>query len=437
LPDRQPWLPRVVGRLSLVQVFTTAAGLVTGPLLARSLGADGRGVFAAIVVPITLAPFVAGFGLGTFATREIARGRSVAVVVGSTGLPLALIALGGVLAAPAIAKGLANGRETVETYVQLGLYALPIYLLSGLLMNVAQGLQRWRMVAYAQALQPLVLLVGVSTLFAISELTVATASVLTIASGFAPLALLLPLGIRAGRPTFSASLAAEGLRFGPKAWFGGIASLTNARLDQLLMIRMVSPSTLGLYAVAVNVASAPTIIPSAAASAIFPRVAAGERALAPRAVRTSIGITAVISATMAALTIPLLHVLYGGAFRGSATMIWILLVGTLPLAGSLVLSSALTSGGHPEASARSEGLALLITIPGLLLLIPPLGGQGAALVSVLSYAASFGYLLTRGRLVFGASLKDLLVPQWADVIRVTSAIAHWRAGHRRLGRALE
>lgn len=57
----------------------------SGPLLARALVPEGRGDLAAILLPITLAPVLFGLGLGTFVTRETARGRPLSVLLGSVG----------------------------------------------------------------------------------------------------------------------------------------------------------------------------------------------------------------------------------------------------------------------------------------------------------------------------------------------------------------
>jgi len=59
----------------------------------------------------------------------------------------------------------------------------------------------------------------------------------------------------------------------------------------------------------------------------------------------------------------------------------ILLAAGVPLAAGSVLGSALSADGNPGATMRAELVALAVTLPGLVLLLPDFGGVGAAVVS--------------------------------------------------------
>jgi Na+-driven multidrug efflux pump len=97
-------------------------------------------------------------------------------------------------------------------------------------------------------------------------------------------------------------------------------------------------------------------------------------------------------------------------------MIWMLLLAGFPLAGGVVLGSALTSFGRPGYTAWAQLVALVITVPGLFLLLPSMGGVGAALVSLLSYTASFLMLVVVTWRQFGARPAALLLIRPADVV---------------------
>jgi len=129
-----------------------AVGLITAPLQARALGPDGRGMLAAIMVPVSLAPWVAGLGLGVFAMREAARGRSSGELIGTIGaasmLPGAIVVL---LAVP-IASFFSDGRDTVFTFLLIGLLLVPVALLADILWRVATGLEQWRRVIAVRGL---------------------------------------------------------------------------------------------------------------------------------------------------------------------------------------------------------------------------------------------------------------------------------------------
>jgi len=68
-------LAGVVAVLTVARVLGSASGFITGPLQARALGAAGRGDLQAILVPLSLAPAVLGFGISGYAFRTLPKGR--------------------------------------------------------------------------------------------------------------------------------------------------------------------------------------------------------------------------------------------------------------------------------------------------------------------------------------------------------------------------
>jgi O-antigen/teichoic acid export membrane protein len=96
-------------------------------------------------------------------------------------------------------------------------------------------------------------------------------------------------------------------------------------------------------------------------------------------------------------------------------MVWVLLVANLPLAGATMLSTVLTSSGRPNASAVSEMAALAITVPGLVVLLPLLGGIGAAVVSLIAYSVSFVILLVAASRYFQTPFRPFLLATRSDV----------------------
>jgi O-antigen/teichoic acid export membrane protein len=412
----------VVGRLGSVNVAVLALGVITAPLQARALGPEGRGLLAAIMVPVTLAPWIAGLGLSQYATREVARGRHAGTVFASSvaaTLPSCALLL--VLAAP-IASLVAGGRDVVYTYVLLGLFLVPLSISTEILGGVAQGRQEWSRLASMRMVPAVLGTISVVVLYVSDSLTVETAAITFIVAGLLAVVPLLPL-LRQMRP-FKAqrAVAGEGLRFGVKAWVAILGNLANVRLDQLLMIRLVDERQLGLYAVSLTISSLPGQVTSALSTGVFPRVAAGERSLPARVLRITLAAALLIGLGLALITLPLLEIVFGSDFLDAAPMIWILLAAGIPVTGVRLLSTSLTSGGRPGAAAYGEVVALAITVPGLLLLLQPLGGVGAAIVSLLAYTASFVYLLVVARRHFAGTFREFLIPTRADASSVADAV---------------
>jgi O-antigen/teichoic acid export membrane protein len=413
----------IVFMLTAVKVLAAASGFVTGPLLAHALGASGRGDLAAVQVPFALIPAVLALGIPALAYRELPRGRPPQEVIGSLGLPLVLIGL--VVAAFSVpaADALAGGRAVVRTWLVVSFLATPLLLLSSLLSSCLVALERWRSVAVTTLAPFAVSLIGVTGLYLLGRLNVGTAAAVTVASGLAALMPAIPMVVALPRPAFRRSLARRGIGFGLKAWAGGLALLANMRLDQLLMITAVSPRVLGLYAVATTIAGASALATWAVAQPVMPRVAAGERSLVPRAVRAALLTAVSTNIGLALLTPVLLTTLFGPEFRAAVPMTLILLLAAVPYGATVVLSAALQADGAPVIPSLAEGFALVMTVVGLLVLLPLLGGIGAAIVSVAAYSTSFAFQLVWARRRFSTPLRSFLIPHRDDARWLRSLVA--------------
>jgi O-antigen/teichoic acid export membrane protein len=409
----------IVGQLSGLNVLIAAFGFITGPILARALDADGRGELAAIVAPLSVAPLILILGLGGFSAMVVARRMDVGVVVVTAG---ALAVALGVLFIPLGvigAKALAGGNDTVETFLTLGAVTMPLTLLGGVVSNIALGLERWHVVTVQRLIPPVGGLVALVVLFVLGSLTVVTAAAATLI--FATLALLPPFlclrGARAWR--FDPALAREAILFGGQVWFIPVSQLLNQRVDQMVMFRMTSARELGLYAVAVSISGMPALVAQAAAQAVLPRIAAGQTELLPRTVRLGLLSVALPALGIAAISPFVVPWLFGESFSGAVPMVWILLLASVVSTGSAVLGFPLaTILRRPAVAGLGEVLALVVTAVGLVVLLPTLGGIGAAIVSVGAYAINFAWLLSLARRELGGSRREYLVPHAGELVEL-------------------
>ncbi len=401
--------------LTGVQIFQLVSSLVTAPLIARALGAEGRGLLAAIAVPLGIAPFLLQFGLGAFAINRVAQGMSVRLVFGSLAIPTIVIGGATALAAPFIAGVLSDGREPVNELLIVGLALMPVGLLTNLAMNIAHGLSDWRALALVRGLPAVVAFFGVVALFALGKLTVESAAIVTIASGLAPLLALGGIFRRAWPPRVELHVIRDGLHFGGRAWVGTLATLANQRLDQLLMIPLVPARELGLYAVAVTISGLATLLTSQVVTVLIPRIAEGQSHLAPRAMRCLLLVVSVAAAVLAAGTLLVLVPVFGPDFAGARPLVLVLLVAVVPLSGLAALGQWLPAVNRPGAPSVGELVSLGITIPGLILLLPTMGAMGAALVSLVAYSTSFAILLVVMSRHLGHRMIDYLIPHRGDL----------------------
>ncbi|MGI8984557.1 MAG: oligosaccharide flippase family protein [Acidimicrobiales bacterium] len=406
---------RAIGGLAAVNILATALGLLSGPLQARALGPEGRGTLAAILVPVTLAPQLASLGLGAYATREVARGRSVRVVFGSLAVPLLVMSALIMGTSAIVADLIAGGRPLVRHYVQIGLLLSPLGLFSGLLMNIAVGLERWRLLVTARIISPLVWTGGVVALYASGHLDVTSAVIVTLAGSIAAVVPLARLAMT-GRPRVERDIIRKGIPFGIKTWLGGLSALANVRLDQLLMARLVDASELGLYVVAVTVATfATSILIGAVTTVIAPRIAAGDSGIAAMASRVTIALMSAMALGLGLVSPFLVPLVFGKGFADAVPLAQVLLVGSVPFTGAYVLGTILVYSNHPGRAASADILAAVLTGIGLILLLPSMGAMGAAIVSFAAYSVSFVLVLIWTSRSLGLRFSDLVVVTRADL----------------------
>jgi O-antigen/teichoic acid export membrane protein len=414
---RPPRLAAVVGRLTAANLVLVAVTVVTAPLQARVLGPAGRGELAAIGAPLGLAPVLLSLGLGIYAFRAAAKGERPGSLFATIGLLSVILGVIGAAMGPFVAGWVGHDHPVVRTWVVIGFALLPLSLVIVLVNDIAAGLERWGSVLATRLVPPLVMLVGIVALAAAGRLTVGGAAALTVIGGTLPAVFLLPLARRYRPWRLDRAIARQAIPFGLTAWVGGLGTALNVRVDQLLMTRMVSARELGLYAIAVT-ASGVLVNPfaSALASGTMPKFASGDVRLVERVTRATMLAVLVISAAVAVVVPIGVPLVFGSDFKSAVPMIWMLLLAGFPLAGGVVLGSALTSFGRPGYTAWAQLVALVITVPGLFLLLPSMGGVGAALVSLLSYTASFLMLVVVTWRQFGARPAALLLIRPADVV---------------------
>jgi len=197
----------------------------------------------------------------------------------------------------------------------------------------------------------------------------------------------------------------------------------------------VARAELGMYAVAVNFTSLLGVFAEALVAPVAVRVAKGDREAAPRALRMSLAILIVGGAVLAALCPVVIPLVFGSSFAEATLMAVLLIVATVPRSGSSLLSAAMGSTHRPGASALAQWLAVIVTIPGLLIAVPRLGGEGAALVSICAYSITFASLLFSARRHIGGNFRDYLLVRRADLKwmwrTVTDAVS------RRMPRSLD
>jgi O-antigen/teichoic acid export membrane protein len=170
-------------------------------------------------------------------------------------------------------------------------------------------------------------------------------------------------------------------------------SLASSKLDKILVGLLAPPSTVALYKVATQFATAPQLASDALDTAVYPAFAgafAKDRKEEVRhvALRTTIvlaGFMIPVGIGMAAGSEFLMDLLAGEAFRGAAAPFAICLTGVIPYVIFFWLRPLFLTTGHAGALVRMVSAGTVLQFVGLILLVPAIGVTGAAVAFALRY----------------------------------------------------
>jgi O-antigen/teichoic acid export membrane protein len=396
-------------------VAAQVLNMVTGLLLARALGPAGRGELAAAMLWPGLLAVVGSLGVVDAITyftarRNASRDRLVAssLVLGTA--QSAVLVLVGLAVVP---RALSHHGDAVVRAGLVFLAYLPLYLLGMYLISVLNGLGRH---AWFQALRLLLLGVSAGGLVALAltgRLTVLGAvGVYLVAHLVVLLVALFPLRAALHRSSPDPWLVGRLLRYGAASHVGSVTATLNERLDQLIISVLLPSASLGLYAVAVTLTSAVTLVGSSIALVALPALARiDDRPARVAAGRHFVLLALAGSAPVAlALTVTapwLLRVFFGAGFVAATGPARLLLAGAVALSVGRVLAAILRAAGRPLDAGTAELAAIVVTGAGLALLLPRLGLLGAALTSLAAYLVSTGWMLRKLRSGAGLSPADL------------------------------
>jgi O-antigen/teichoic acid export membrane protein len=263
---------------ALANGVIAACGLVSGTLLARMLGADGRGELAAVQGWPLLLAAVGSVGLteaaAYFAAKAPERARTTLASATTLSLPFSVAAAAmGLWILP---YALQSQAPDVLRAARISLLLVPLMALVSAPQQALRGAGQytaWNLLRILVPLGWVAALLVVRDLAMVSVTAVAIAFVVVTAS-VACIGYLCAWRILAGSPAPAASLTRPMLSYGVPTVVSALPQWLNVRFDQLVMISLVAPHSLGLYAVAVAWSGAAQPLASVLASRVRCRRAA-------------------------------------------------------------------------------------------------------------------------------------------------------------------
>jgi O-antigen/teichoic acid export membrane protein len=392
---------RLVARTAGYNVAAAAAAGLGGVIIARALGPEMRGEYAAVTAWFGVTLMIGGMGQPAalcfhvahdpgHARGYVATSRAMMLITGTAAL------VGGILLAPLLARG--NAGLTIAYRIAFATSIVAFIGASYTFSLQARNLHWWNQVRVSQ---PVLSLAFVVVLWRLRMLTLDAALIVL------ALTMLLQLGWAYYRCR-SADLVpghAQARFVRPLAWYGvaQIAALTpaalNADLDQLVLSQAVHPAVLGRYAIAVSCSTLPIPLVSAIGNVAFPRLASRRRVDGLAARMQWLGIWGSACLAAAAL-VPLDLVapwliprVFGPGYAGVVPLLWILTPAGVFLACNQVTADMLRGRKRPQVVARAQGLAAVFTVILLVALLPVVGVYGAAIASAVAYGVALAMML--------------------------------------------
>jgi O-antigen/teichoic acid export membrane protein len=393
--------------------LTLASNLITGIIIARTLGPSGRGVTVALGAVCQFAGYLFAAGVAQSLSYHLARrpedGPALLTTWTVLLLPLAAVAIA--LAQVLLPVIFVDDDEAVE----IGRWFMfTIVLVVGLELSYGALLGSHDFVVYnaLRLLQPALTALGFVAVWQVAGLTVER--VLLIASA----ASALVIAIAAVRSVRRIGLAApdlrlglRGLSFGVRGQGTTVANNVTARLDVTMLPAFVSSANVGLYSVATNVSLIVYQLANTFSGLVIPSAARDPRRGPAKVVLSlwaALTVAAGIAVILLLLAEPLLGFVYGGEFRAASESLRLLLPGAVLFAGAAILNAGIYAAGRPFTATCTQLLGMLVTVVGLVAFLSGGGVTAAAIVSSASYATIFLASLVASVSVSGLAWRELV-----------------------------
>jgi O-antigen/teichoic acid export membrane protein len=385
-------------------------GFIASIIIARALGPTAFGVYAVLAAVAAFVGVAVDLGLTNAVIRRISavwpddlsRVSEIwsvffwlrLLVVGS------VVGIGLVLAGPVSSLILdVSGREL---YLRLALIGVAATALSGSVTSILQATNRFgRLSAVLLANSGLTVVLAIGLVLA-GVLTITTALlVLGIGTSLVSFGLayrLLPGKWTLKPPGYGAFAADAGdlTRFGVWLWLGSIFATLALYLDVLIVNYWVASATVGVYALAVNLALKVEVVNQSLYTVLLPTASALR---SPGDVRSYIrrglvrsGLISIALLPLFPLARPLIVFFYGESYAPAATLFQgLLVVAILNVILTPLLMLAFTFD-RPRLIALTDGVRALTLLIVALVLVPLTGTTGA-IIAKLAAALAGGIII--------------------------------------------
>lgn len=422
-PQQQQPMAKVAIWTALSNLTLPLTSLATAPILARELGATGRGEMASVVAPIFILMLLANMGLPEAVAYHVVKLRQSPHRVLAHAARLSVVyglvtAVGVWVAAPYFLHQSPQMVPLLRAVVVL----LPLMMVLQVMRGVIIGLRAYKAGAFERVLTPVLRLGSFVVLLLLDRLTVTSAvwaqMVCTVVGGsYLGLAILRHrhLPPEGGEPSYRRLTREIGV-YGLRGWGGMLGNLVTWRLDQVVLVTVVAPREVGYYVVAVSFAEISGIVVNPVRNVLFAEAAHRDSPeLIARSTRVMTLLVALSAGVGCLLAEPVVRLLFGADFLPAVALGQVLLVASIPFCLAQTIAAGLYAEGHPGMLSIAQVTGAVLTIGGLLVLAPHMGAMGAALASLVAYSVTCLMLVLQYRHVSGQPVRTFVLVERADL----------------------
>jgi O-antigen/teichoic acid export membrane protein len=418
------------------QLAAYGLGLVASVLIARAIGAEGRGLYYLPVIAATACTAVFNLSIENANTVLVSqREYPLSRISQNASLMACLlgpVAVGVMLALwPALDTTVFKGLAFTDYFIAVATIPFGLHLLwlaNVFLLGKRPGRSQAALLAGA-AIQ----LVGVVVGYAGGFLSVTQVLLLYAASVVLPWLLHVWWSRDLGpvRPVFDRTLTPAVAGLGVRLHLGLVSFFLLLRFDVFLVNLYRDPADVGVYTVAVLFAELAWLLTAPLTQAIIPfqaeLSARGAAPLAFKAARFNLALALMLSAVFAGTLWFVLPRLYGAQFTDAYPALLLLLPGIASVSVVRPLMLVVTRLDRPLLYSATLLTAFALNCALNVVLIPALGINGASISSSVAYLALATALVIwtvrAGRL----RARDVLLPTGADLATARAAFSAFKA----------
>ena len=376
--------------------------LVTGILVARTLGPTDRGYLALLILLPAVLQQVGTLGLPLATTYFVATyPESERVVRRNIGVPAVAQVVVLTLAQGGILVLLLEGEpDRVRTAG-----AASLVLLLGALADMygkalLQGQGRFTLFNLLRNATVSFYAAGIGVLFVIDRASLVGVTIAWVAANLASGGMTLAVALRhQPPPTDHGSTASRRrmFRFGLAGLLGSLSPVATFRLDQAVVGLFLAPEALGLYVAGLAFTNLPGVISRGIAMIALPQVArtSHERRQADawRFVLVSTLLTGLVVLVLELTAGVLVPLFFGEEFEEAVGITRILLIGAFVDGARRVLTDSVSGAGRPGVGSVAELASWLVLVPLLVIFTPIWEARGVAGALAIASAVSLSVLV--------------------------------------------